>query len=117
MASTRYPVISPEWFAEAGLAGAQLPPGPTYPNCELSTTMVEQHQGVSLAYDAMVHGTIASGRLKRLFDIAKPPMSIYAIACLETRADEARIAAFRNWLRADAEAEGVVPEHPNQAAE
>ncbi|WP_323766406.1 LysR substrate-binding domain-containing protein [Marinovum sp.] len=146
MASARYPVISPtlrerenirrpedllrltlfydetddawpEWFAEAGLVGAQLPPGPTYPNCELSTTMVEQHQGVSLAYDAVVRGTIASGRLQRLFDVTTLPMSIYGVACPDARADEARIAAFRHWLRAEAEAEGVVPQHLPQAAE
>ena len=146
MASARYPVISPalrdrenvrrpedllrltlfydetddawpEWFAQAGLAGAQLPPGPTYPNCELSTTMVEQHQGVSLAYDAMVRGTIASGRLQRLFNVTTQPMPIYAIACPEARADDPRIAAFRHWLRAEAEAEGVVPGRLPHAAE
>lgn len=146
MASARYPVISPElcarenvrhpedllrltlfydetddawpqWFAEAGLSGADLPPGPTYPNCELSTTMVEQHQGVSLAYDAMVRGTIASGRLQRLFDVTTMPMSIYAIACPEERADDPRIAALRHWLRTEAEAEGLVPEHLFHAAE
>ncbi|GGL91464.1 transcriptional regulator GcvA [Pseudooceanicola nanhaiensis] len=146
MASARYPVISPalreredvrhpedllrltlfydetddawsEWFAEAGLAGAEFPPGPTYPNCELSTTMVEQHQGVSLAYDAVVRGTIESGRLQRLFDVTTLPMSIYAIACPEARADEEKIAAFRQWLRTEAEAEGVLPKHLPQAAE
>ncbi len=138
MSSARYPVISPtlraredirhpkdllrltlfydetddawsEWFAEAGLAGVELPPGPTYPNCELATTMVEQHQGVSLAYDAVVRGTIVSGRLERLFDATTLPMSIYAVACQETRIEEPMIAAFRHWLRAEAEAEGVLP--------
>lgn len=146
MASARYPVISsalrererverpedllrltlfydetddawPEWFAGAGLPGADLPPGPTYPNCELSTTMVEQHQGVSLAYDAMVRGTIASGRLERLFDVTTLPMSIYAIACPEARADEPRMAAFRRWLRTEAESEGVTPDQIPHAAE
>jgi len=146
MASARYPVISPalrererverpedllrltlfydetddawpEWFAGAGLPGADLPPGPTYPNCELSTTMVEQHQGVSLAYDAMVRGTIAAGRLERLFDVTTLPMSIYAIACPEARADEPRIAAFRRWLRTEAESEGVTPDRIPHAAE
>jgi len=107
----------PEWFAEAGLSGADLPPGPTFPNCELSTTMVEQHQGVSLAYDAVVRGTIASGRLERLFAVSTLPMAIYAVACLETRADEPRIAAFRRWLRAEAEAEGVMPGDIPHAAE
>lgn len=146
MASSRYPVISPalqarenvrhpedllrltlfydetddawpEWFAAAGLAGASLPPGPTFPNCELSTTMVENQQGVSLAYDAVARGTIASGRLLRLFDVSTMPMSIYAIACPEGRAEEARIAAFRHWLRAEARAEGVMPQQLPQAAE
>ena len=146
MASARYPVISPElrrreivrhpedllrltlfydetddawleWFQRAGLAGAELPPGPTYPNCELSTTMVEQHQGVSLAYDAVVRGTIASGRLERLFDVTTPRLPIYAIACPEPRAHDPRIAAFRHWLRAEAEAAGVVPQHLPRAAE
>ena len=108
----------PEWFAEAGLAGVALPPGPTYPNCELSTTMVEQQQGVSLAYDAVVRGTIAAGRLERLFDIATRPMPIYAVACPESRAREPRIAAFRHWLRAEANAEGVAPrQHRPEAAE
>lgn len=143
MASARYPVISPalrarkrvkrpedllsmtlfydetddawpEWFAAAGLAEAELPPGPTYPNCELSTTMVEQQQGVSLAYDAVVRATIASGRLERLFDISTPPAAIYAVACPDYRADEPRIAAFRHWLRAQAEADGVVPKLENE---
>ncbi len=146
MASARYPVISPalklregverpedllrltlfydetndawpDWFAEAGLADASLPPGPTYPNCELSTTMVEQHQGVSLAYDAVVRGTLASGRLVRLFDISTRPVSIYAVACPASRADDPQIAAFRSWLRAEADAEGVLPSDYRPAAE
>src|SRR6056297_4117039 len=107
----------PEWFAAAGLAGVEMPAGPTYPNCELSTTMVEQGQGVSLAYDAVVRGTLASGRLERLFDIVTPPMAIYSVACQDARADEPRIAAFRAWLRAEAEAEGVLPEQNAAAAE
>jgi LysR family transcriptional regulator, glycine cleavage system transcriptional activator len=144
--SARYPVISPalkarenvkrpedllrltlfydetddawaEWFDAVGLDGTRLPPGPTYPNCELSTTMVEQGQGVSLAYDAVVRGTLASGRLERLFEIVTLPMAIYSVACQVARAEEPRIAAFRRWLRAEAEAEGVLPEHRQLAAE
>jgi LysR family glycine cleavage system transcriptional activator len=79
--------------------------------------MVEQGQGVSLAYDAVVRGTLASGRLERLFDIVTPSIAIYSVACQEARADESRIAAFRAWLRAEAEAEGVLPAGHPQAAE
>jgi LysR family transcriptional regulator, glycine cleavage system transcriptional activator len=146
MVSARYPVISPalkarenvkrpedllrltlfydetddawaKWFGAVGLEGAELPPGPTTPNCELSTTMVEQGQGVSLAYDAVVRGTLASGRLERLFEAVTLPMAIYSVTCQVARAEEPRIAAFRRWLRAEAEAEGVLPEHHRMAAE
>lgn len=146
MVSARYPVISPvlraredvsrpedllrltlfydetddawtEWFAAAGLPGVGLPPGPTYPNCELATTMVEQQQGVSLAYDAVARGTIAAGRLERLFDMSTSPMVIYSIACQDHRADEDRIAAFRAWLIAEAQSEGIHPQRLPQAAE
>ncbi len=146
MASARYPVISPalkareqvrrpedllrqtlfydetddawaEWFDIAGFKGVKLPPGPTFPNCELSTTMVEQGQGVSLAYDAVVRGTLASGRLVRLFDEMTLPMNIYSVACQDARADEPRVAAFRQWLRAEAETEAVLPACYREAAE
>lgn len=146
IASARYPVISPalqrrarvktpedllrqtlfydetddawaDWFATAGLAGVDLPLGPTYPNCELATTMVEHEQGISLAYDAVVRATLASGRLERLFDIATEPMAIYAMSCKSTRAEEPQIAAFRHWLRAEAVAENVLPDQYRQAAE
>ncbi len=106
-----------KWFSAVGLEGAELPPGPTTPNCELSTTMVEQGQGVSLAYDAVVRGTLASGRLVRLFEAVTLPIAIYSVACQEARAEEPRIAAFRRWLRAEAEAEGVLPELRQRAAE
>jgi LysR family glycine cleavage system transcriptional activator len=79
--------------------------------------MVEQGQGVSLAYDAVVRGTLASGRLERLFETVTLPMAIYSVACQEARAEEPRIAAFRQWLRAEAEREGVLPEHHHKAAE
>jgi len=146
MASTRYPVISPalrarenvtrpedllrltlfydetddawpQWFDAVGLAGVQLPQGTTFPNCELSTTMVEQGQGVSLAYDAVVGATLASGRLEKLFEAETLPMAIYSVTCLETCSDEPRIAAFRHWLRAEAEIEGVLPQRHQAAAE
>lgn len=107
----------PEWFAASGLPGAALPPGPTFPNCELSANMVEQGHGVALAYDAVVRGTIAAGRVERLFDTVTLPMTIYAVTCQESRADEPRIADFRRWLRAEAEAEGVLPGQHRDAAE
>lgn len=127
MESTRYPVISPrlrdaagvehpadllrlrliydetddawpDWFAAAGLPDPALPQGPVFPNCELATTAAERGQGVSLAYDSVVRGTLESGRLVRLFETVTMPMIIYSVAYREDRAGEPMIRAFRDWL-------------------
>lgn len=127
MESSRYPIIAPslrrkskisepsdllrlslirdetddswaEWFSQAGLGEPKMPPGPTYPNCELATTAVEQGQGVSLAYDSVVRGTLESGRVERLFRTVTLPVTIYSLAYQQHRADDQQIAAFREWL-------------------
>lgn len=86
-----------EWFSAAGVPPPKRS-GPIHPNCELATTAVEQGQGVSLAYDAMIRGTLASGRVIRLFDTVTSPMVIYSAAYPEARGNEPRIADFRDWL-------------------
>lgn len=127
MESHRYPVISPrlrdeagverpedllhlrlmydetddawaDWFAAAGLPDPVLPQGPVFPNCELATTAAERRQGVSLAYDAVVRGTLASGRVVRLFETVTMPIVIYSVSYLEDRAGDPIIRAFRDWL-------------------
>ena len=130
MKSGRYPVISPalkaakgverpedlasltlmhdetmdmwaDWFRAAGVEPPELPRGPRFPNCELATTAAEQGQGVALAYDLMVRGTLESGRLVRLFDTVTIPFVIYSFVCQKARRDEPLIAAFREWLFAE----------------
>ncbi|MGK7651663.1 LysR substrate-binding domain-containing protein [Roseovarius sp. B08] len=87
-----------EWFAAAGLDAPDLPPGPTFPNCELATTAAEQGHGVAMAFDAMVQGTLTSGRLVRLFDTDTLPSVIYSVACTEDRKNDPMIQTFRSWL-------------------
>ena len=87
-----------EWVAAAGIELPDMPRGPVFPNCELATTAAEQGQGVSLAYDAMVRGTLASGRLVRLFDAVTIPIVIYSVAYPTARSDDPMITEFRDWL-------------------
>lgn len=92
-----------DWFAGVGM----IPPlrdGPVYPNCELATTAVEQGQGVSLAYDAMIRGTLESGRVIRLFEETTSPIVIYSVAYPEAKANDPRVVDFRNWLFAEVDA-------------
>ncbi|WP_127557568.1 LysR substrate-binding domain-containing protein [Nioella ostreopsis] len=136
MQSNRYPVISPhlrdaegvdrpedllrlrlmydetddawgDWFSAAGLPDPVLPNGPVFPNCELATTAAERGQGVSLAYDSVVRGTLASGRLVRLFETVTMPMVIYSVAYPEDRASDPIIRAFRDWLFTEVARDGT----------
>ena len=95
-----------EWFAAAGVEQPDLPKWPTFPNCELATSGAEQGLGVSLAYDIMVRETIASGRLVRLFDAVTVPFVIYSFVCQRSRASEPLIAAFREFVFNEVEADG-----------
>ncbi|GAB2184235.1 LysR substrate-binding domain-containing protein [Roseibium sp. LAB1] len=137
MSSNRYPVISPEllarekirkpedllrlrlmhdetgdawaeWFTAAGLTPPAMPRGPVFPNCELATTAAEKGQGVSLAYDAMVRSTVASGRLVRLFDTVTMPIVIYSVAYTEARAADPMVLAFRDWIFGEVQQDRVI---------
>lgn len=130
--SNRYPVISPklrlktnvqnpedllrlrlmydetddawaEWFKAAGVNPEKMPPGPVFPNCEMATTAAEQGQGVSLAYDAIVRNTLATGRLEKLFETVTMPTIIYSVSYPESRADDPMTRAFRDWIFREAQ--------------
>lgn len=94
-----------EWFAAAGVEPPSFPRGPEFPNCELATSGVEQGLGVALAYDIMVRETVASGRLIRLFETVTMPFVIYSFVCQRSRASEPLIAAFREFVFNEVEAD------------
>lgn len=96
------------WFRCAGLHVPPLPRGPRFAHCELALTAAEQGQGVTLAYDAMARGTVASGRLVRLFEAETLPITIYSVAYPAGRATDTRIRAFRDWLFEEVVAEGTL---------
>lgn len=143
MKSGRYPVISPklkaqeaierpedlrrlilihdetmdaweEWFRAAEVSPPVFPRGPTFPNCELATTAAERSQGVSLAYDAVVRGTLAEGRLIRLFDTVVMPFVIYSVAYPEARADDPMIREFSSWAHHEIAVEDIPAEARTQ---
>ncbi|WP_425049479.1 LysR substrate-binding domain-containing protein [Psychromarinibacter sp. S121] len=99
----------PAWFAAAGIEIDDRPRGPRYPHCELSSTAAERGQGVALAYDAMVRGTLRAGVLVRLFEQVMMPVTIYSVAYLQDRETDPLIREFRDWIFAEAALEGLVP--------
>ena len=102
----------PDWFASAGITPDRPLTGPRFSNCEIASTAAERGQGVTLAFDAVLRGTVASGRLQRLFETVTLPMTIYSVACREHRRDEPLIREFFDWILQEAAREDCLPGGP-----
>lgn len=93
------------WAAWFECAGSRIPPavgGPRFAHCELTLRAAEKGQGVALAYGALIADEIAERRLVKLFELETPPKVIYSLTCPERRCNRPSIAAFRNWVFAEA---------------
>lgn len=100
-------LVGDDWDAWFTCAGGKMPArikGPRFAHCELTLRAAEQGQGVALAYGALIADEIAENKLVRLFDLETPPKVIYSLAFPESLANRSRIAAFRNWIFAEASA-------------
>ena len=132
LASTRFPVCSPEllkdgpvirkpedlfratllrdlvgdgWAAWFECAGNRMPEtikGPQFAHCELTLRAAESGHGVALAYGALIADEIAERKLVKLFDLETAPKVIYSLTCPERWTNRPRVAAFRNWVFAEA---------------
>lgn len=79
---------------------------------DLTLQAIARGQGVSLAYDMMVRGTLTSGRLLRLFDAVTMPVVIYSLAYPEARKNDPLIKEFESWIFGE-----MAKEEPSLAAE
>ena len=59
-------------------------------------------QGIALARTTLAAWDVVSGRLVRPFDLSWRPADTYWIVCPKATAKVAKIAAFRQWLLAEA---------------
>jgi len=93
----------PQWLARAGAERVDAGKGPRFEHCELALQAAIEGQGIALTFAALAGADIAGGRLVRLFAIELPPTTIYSIVTPEAWSKRPRIAAFRNWLIAEAQ--------------
>jgi len=92
-----------KWLEAAGVAdrvdGSR---GPHFSSNILSLEAASQKLGVALALRPLVDADIASGRLVAPFAIELKPQSAYYLVCPEVIAGRPAVAAFREWLLAQA---------------
>jgi len=88
-----------KWLEAAGVAdrvdGSR---GPRFSSNILSLEAASQKLGVALALRPLIDADVASGRLRRPFDIEVNPRSAYYLICPEVIADRPAVRAFRNWI-------------------
>ncbi len=90
------------WRAAAGAPDLPLDQGPRFPNSNMALQAAIAGQGVALVRSAHVEGDLSAAGLVRLFDVHCPADSAYYLACQEGTQTRPRIAAFRDWIQAEA---------------
>ncbi len=91
------------WLLAAGVEGIDLTRGPTFSETSLLLQAAVAGLGIAIADSALVADDLASGRLVKPFDIALPAEFGYFVVCPEAAFERPKIAAFREWLIAEAE--------------
>jgi LysR family transcriptional regulator, glycine cleavage system transcriptional activator len=98
-----------DWRAWLTAAGIQIDgalqkalSGPLFSASQLAIEAAAAGKGIALAPAVLVERDIASGRLKRLFQVSVPDSNAYWLVCRVDRLEEARIRTFMKWIRAQA---------------
>ena len=87
-----------DWFAAAGLPGAEPGGGPRFSDSGLAMQAALDGQGIALGRVALALDDLIAGRLVRLFDIDCSSDAAYHLVCPEGQQQKRKIVAFRSWL-------------------
>ena len=90
------------WFHAMGTAPPAPLPGPSFDDMLLLLGAALAGQGVALVQDAVAHAELAAGRLMLALDAPWPRPSAYWCVYPEAFAERPALAAFRDWLLAEA---------------
>lgn len=146
IASSRYPVISPEllrkgpaiqkpddlrhftllhevgcpnlekWIVFAGGEFENSGKGLRFGHYDHLLQAASEGQGIGLGYDVIVSSDIESQRLVRLFDVEFPARILYSLVTPHAWAERPRIAAFRSWVVRETETLKLANDLPRLAA-
>jgi LysR family glycine cleavage system transcriptional activator len=98
----------PMWLKAAGVTGFSGTSGITFSASYLALDAAIAGHGVVLATSTIAAADLAAGRLVRLFSLALPDLFAYYIVTAPGALERAKIKAFRNWLRQEADGKSGV---------
>jgi LysR family glycine cleavage system transcriptional activator len=93
------------WLEAAGASGEGLLHGPILNHASMLIDAAIDGQGVALARTALAATDLINGRLVRPFQTTLPLKNTYWIVCPKATSALPKIAAFRDWLLAEAAAD------------
>ncbi len=93
------------WLLTAGVGDIDPTRGPQFSLSSMALQTAIEGHGVALDSSVLVADDLAAGRLIKPFDLSFPVSFAYYVVCPETTADQPRIAAFREWVMAEATAD------------
>ncbi|MCP5419996.1 MAG: transcriptional regulator GcvA [Gammaproteobacteria bacterium] len=91
------------WLKAAGVEGVDTNRGQHFNHTSLALDAAIEGQGVVLSIKNLALNDLLAGRLVIPFDLPIPLDFAYHVVCPEDTADQPKIAAFRQWLREEAE--------------
>jgi LysR family glycine cleavage system transcriptional activator len=93
----------PMWLRAAGLEDIDPSRGPRFDYPGLVLDAAAAGRGIALALSTVAAADLAAGRLVTPFAVAAPTPFAYYVVCPEATAERPKVAAFRRWLRAEAD--------------
>jgi LysR family glycine cleavage system transcriptional activator len=92
------------WLKAAGITGIDPMHGPRYPRASVALQAAIEGRGVALGSTVLATDDLATRRLVRLFHLSLTVERGYCIVCPRGRSDDPKVAAFRDWIMAEARA-------------
>src|SRR6185437_1118941 len=90
------------WFSLVGITDIDATRGPGYDDSSMVVQAAIEGQGVAIARSALAAADLAAGRLVRPFGQSLPGDYAYWLVCPEATAERPKVAAFRDWVLAEA---------------
>ncbi|MGH7319248.1 MAG: transcriptional regulator GcvA [Candidatus Rokuibacteriota bacterium] len=90
------------WLKRAGVTNVDPTRGPHFSHAALALDAAADGLGLALTMEPLAAADLATGRLIAPFELRVPLSSAYYVVCQEARASQPHIAAFRQWLLAEA---------------
>jgi LysR family glycine cleavage system transcriptional activator len=104
------------WFAAAGETYAPAEKGPEFDSTVMAGQAAIQGLGAALAPPEFFADEIAEGRLIQPFTVMASTGKAYYLVCAQARADQPKIAAFRDWIVAEIAADTAAGNGRSQSA-